>query len=224
MTGPGPLLSQLASNGQADDDEDDVFLLLAAADGGHGGSGSDGKSFGGGVGGGTGVGALGRCVAGGTAAEVGDIVKCGAVGKFPALVAVFVFGMDREHRGHFAIAGDEVFAGGEREDGILHDEAVFFEPPVRGVELPLGRCDAGGLQAGVFVETAGARAGVLLPEAPRLGAGAGLGRGFSQRGDELRLDATELGEVRAGGGAGDEEERCDGPEREVREFHGIPSA
>ena len=145
---------------------------------------------------------------------MGDVVEGGAAGEVPALIAVLVLGMHGEDGGDLAIAGDEVFAGGQGEGWAFHDQAVFLEPPVAGVEFPAGGGDAGGggqlLEA---FEAVAAGAGVQAPEAPGLGAVAGRGAGGGEGGDDLGFDAAELGGVggeerlREGGG---ENEGSDG--------------
>ena len=97
---------------------------------------------------------------------MGDIVEGRAVGEFPPLIAVLVLGLNCQHGRHLAVARDEVFPRGQRKGRLLHDQAVFLQPPVRGVEFPLCRRNAGRLQFGVAVQLATARARVLAPEAP----------------------------------------------------------
>ena len=67
---------------------------------------------------------------------MGDVVEVCSVGEFPALIAFFVLWVNCQDGGDLAVSGDDVFARGQREGWLLHDQAVLFEPPVGGVELP----------------------------------------------------------------------------------------
>lgn len=77
---------------------------------------------------------------------MGDIVKGRTVGKFPPLVALFILGVNGQHRNDIAVTRDQVLPSRQRKRRLLHDQAVFFQPPIRSVEFPLRRSHAGSLQ------------------------------------------------------------------------------
>ena len=66
-----------------------------------------------------------------------DLVESRAIGELPPLIAVLVLSLNCQHRRHLAVARDEVFPGRQRKVRLLHDQAVFLQPPVRSVEFPL---------------------------------------------------------------------------------------
>src|SRR5581483_1634844 len=222
------------SGGQPNDDENRVVLLVAPVHGGHRRPWIHRKTLGLHVRGRARVVTRLRFLARGAASEMGDIVEGRAVGEFPPLVAVLVLGVNGQHGRHVAVARDEVFPRSQRKGRLLHDQAVFLQPPVLRVEFPLCRRYAAvRLQLRVMVQLASARAWVLVPETPGLRAVAGGGPGFSQRRDELRLDALELREVyacrvnrllQAGGqheGSYGQEPAAHG-RHEVADMHAIP--
>ena len=92
---------------------------------------------------------------------MGDIVEVRAVGEFPLLIAVFVLGVNCQHGRHLAVTRDEIFPSSQRKGRLLHDEAVFFQPPIRSVEFPLRRRHAGRLQLRVVFQLASARPRIL---------------------------------------------------------------
>src|SRR5262245_36573389 len=161
-----PACGRLGCGGQPNDDENRVVLLVAAVHGRHGRPRIHRKTLRGSVRRRARVGSLRRRVACGAASEMGDIVEGRAVGEFPPLIAVFVLGVNCQHSRHFAVTRDEIFPSSQRKGRLLHDEAVFFQPPIRSVEFPLRRRHAGRLQLRVVVQLASARARILVPEAP----------------------------------------------------------
>ena len=121
----------------ANDDENRVVLLVAAVHDGHGRPWIHRKTRGPNVRGRARVVSRRRRVACGAASEMGDIVEGRAVGEFPPLIAVLVLGLNCQHGRHLAVARDEVFPRRQRKGRLLHDQAVFLQPPVRSVEFPL---------------------------------------------------------------------------------------
>src|SRR5437867_2279578 len=161
-----PACGRSVSGGQPNDDENCVVLLVAAVHGRHGRPRIHRKTLRGSVRRRARGGSLRRRVACGAASEMGDIVEGRAVGEFPPLIAVFVLGVNCQHGRHLAVTRGEIFPSRQRKGRLLHDQAVFFQPPIRSVEFPLRRRHAGRLQLRVVVQLASARARILVPEAP----------------------------------------------------------
>src|SRR4026208_1776852 len=176
----------------ADDDENRIVLLRAALDGRHHSPWSNWKR-----------GLLnvcrrarttnrGRCIARGAAGQVRHVVECRAFVELPAAPAIPLGGMNGQHSRHLAAARDQVFAGRERKGRLLHDQAVFLQPPVRAIEFPARGGDTCLLQPCKAVQLDASRTRVQRPQTPRLCA-APEGRAWSaQRCDELCRYALEL--------------------------------
>src|SRR5262249_40414891 len=97
------------------------------------------------------------------------------------------------HRRHLAVTRDHVFAGRKRKGRLLHDQAVFLQPPVRAVEFPARRGDATGiLQPFVAVQLDAPWTRVQRPQTPRLCAVPGGRTWIAQRCDELCRYALDL--------------------------------
>lgn len=134
-----------------------------------------------------------RCIARGAAGQMRHVIERRALIELPAPVAISVGGMNGQHRRHVAGARDQVFAGRERKGRLLHDQAVFLQPPVRIVEFPSRRGDATGiLQPLIAVQLDAPRTRVQRPQTPRLRAALGGRTWIAQRRDELRRYAREL--------------------------------
>src|SRR2546428_5881396 len=125
------------SGGQPNDDKNFVVLLVAAVHDRHGHPRIHRKTLRGSVRRRARIGSFRRRVACGAASEMGDIVEGRAVGEFPPLIAVFVLGVNCQPARHLAVAPDEIFPSWQRKGRLLHDQAVFFQPPIRSVEFPL---------------------------------------------------------------------------------------
>ncbi|CAM9273704.1 unnamed protein product, partial [Heterosigma akashiwo] len=144
------------------------------------------------------AGLVGR-VPGGAAGEVRDVVQLG----LGVLERPGAPGPHRQRGGGLAAAGDQVTPFGQGEGGRLHDQPVLLEPPVLFVEPPAGGGrPARRLELGVIPQPDAARPWVQGPQAPVLRAGAGVGLGVPQCGDELGGDPLEPG---GGIGLGDAE-------------------
>src|SRR4051812_38142455 len=111
----------------------------------------------------------------------------------PAPVAVLVGRMDGEHRRRLTPAGHYVLARRQRKYRLLHDLAVFLEPPIRAVELPASwRYAACFVQALVVTQVDTARAGIDRPQSPGLSATTGGRTRIAERRDVLGRDSLEL--------------------------------
>ncbi len=134
-----------------------------------------------------------RCVARGAAGQVCHVVERRAFIELPAPITILVGGMNGQHSRHLAVTRDQVFAGRERKGRLLHDQAVFLQPPVRAVEFPARRGDATCiLQRFIAVQLDAPRTRVQRPQTPRLRAAPGGRTWITQRRDELRRYALEL--------------------------------
>ncbi len=134
-----------------------------------------------------------RCIACGAASQVRHIIKRRAIVKLPVLSTILVCGMNGQHAHHLAVTCDDVFAGGDREIWRLHDQAVFFQPPICAVEFPLCRGDSTrGLQLLIVDQPHPPRTRVKTPQTPQLCATPGGRTRITQRSDKLRWNALEL--------------------------------
>src|SRR5262245_37877598 len=134
-----------------------------------------------------------RRIARGSAGEVCHVVERRAFIELPAPVAIPVGGMNGQHSRHIAGARDQILAGREWKGRLLHDQAVFLQPPVPAVEFPPCRGDATGiLQPFIAVQLDTPRTRVQRPQTPRLRATPGGRTWIAQRRDVLCRYALEL--------------------------------
>ena len=92
------------------------------------------------------------------------VVEIRAVVELPTPVTVLVSGMNGQHARDLAVTCDYVFAGGEWEVWRLHNQAVFFQPPVGTVKFPLCRSyPACGYQFLIAAQPHSARARIYRP-------------------------------------------------------------
>src|SRR5579864_1460374 len=112
------------------------------------------------------------------------VIELCVIAKLPALITLVVLGVNGEHSPYLAITCDQVFSRRDREVWLLHDEAVFFHPPVCAVEFPLCWGDTTcSLQSLIPVQPHSPRARIETPQAPRLCTRAGVCTGITQRRD-----------------------------------------
>src|ERR1051326_2711837 len=119
-------------------------------------------------------------------------MNCRAVVELPTFGTVFVHGMNRQDGRHLSIPGYDVLSRRQWEHRLFHDQAMFLEPPIVGVEFPL--CwshSCRGLQTFIAVQPHATRTRIEVPYTPELCAVSRGRRRVSERRNELGWDLLE---------------------------------
>jgi len=162
--------------------QDGIILLPGPRNTGHNGAGLDGEILESGIGRRRGR-TTERLIPRRPAGQMSHIQQ-GSFIELPAPLRV-----NGQPRRHLSTSRHPIPAGRYGKLGRFHNQAVFFDPPIVGIELPSQRCDVLSIDQLrlIIAQPHAARTGIVSPQTPGLRIGAVGGRGIAPGGQELGL-------------------------------------